>query len=175
MSSTRTSTISPIDRTVVISHEASGLVHVIGGYAEDSNINIEHDAETYQHHTGIDNVATRIHNANTSGKITISLAESSASNDVLYALHQYDVDSRSNKGLFSLTIKDGSGRSVMFSQEAYIGVVPNQQYGASVNNREWVFHCTRMTNVLGGNGLVSPEDAAGIDQLGGNLADEWRL
>jgi hypothetical protein len=176
MASTRTSTYSPIDVTIVISQESTGLVHVVSGFVEDSHINIERDAETYTHYTGVDNTSTRIYNAITSGKVTASLTQSSASNDVLSALYNYDKQYRgTNKGLFSLTVKDGSGRSIMFAQEAYVGVVPNQQFGSGMNNRDWVFHCTQMDNYIGGNSLVSPEDAAGIDLLDGNLADEWRL
>ena len=176
MASTRTSTYSPIDVTVVISQESSGLYHVISGFAEDSHVNIEREKETYQHYTGVDNTATRIYSANTSGKVTCSLQQSSASNDVLSALYNYDKQYRgTSKGLFSVTVKDGSGRSIMFAQEAYVGVVPNQQYGSGMNTRDWVLHCTQMDDMIGGNSLVSPEDSAAIDKVGGNLADEWRL
>ena len=176
MASTRTSTYSPIDVTVVISQESTGLVHICSGFAEDSHINVEREMDTYQHYTGVDNTATRIYSANTSGKVTLSLQQSSASNDVLSALYNYDKQYRgTNKGLFTLTVKDGSGRSIMFAQEAYVGVVPNQQFGSGMNTRDWVLHCTQMDNAIGGNSLVSPEDAANIDLLGGNLATEWRL
>ena len=40
MASTRTSTYSPIDVSVVISHPATGMIHTIAGYADDSFINI---------------------------------------------------------------------------------------------------------------------------------------
>ena len=175
MASTRTSTYSPIDVSVVISQASTGLVHVISGYAEDSFVNIEREMDTYQHYTGVDNTATRIYSANTSGKVTVSLQQSSASNDLLTALYNYDKSSRNSSGLFTLTVKDGSGRSVMFSQEAYIGVVPGQAYGSGMSTRDWVLHCTQMEDIIAGNSLVSPEDAAGIDLLGGNLPTEWRL
>lgn len=176
MASTRTSTYSPIDVTVVISQESSGLYHVVSGFAEDSHVNIEREMDTYQHYTGVDNTATRIGSANTSGKVTLSLQQSSASNDVFTAMYNYDRQYRgTNKGLFAVTVKDGSGRSIMFSQEGYIGVVPNQQFGSGMNTREWVIHCTQMDNFIGGNSLVSPEDSAAIDAVEGNLATEWRL
>lgn len=175
MASTHTSTYSPIDVAIVISQESTGLVHVISGLAEDSFVNIEREKETFQHYTGVDNTATRIYSANTSGKITVSLQQSSASNDVLSALYAYDKASRNSNGLFTLTVKDGSGRSIMFSQEAYVGVVPNQQFGSGMNTRDWVFHCTQMEDYIGGNSLVSAEDAAAVALLGGNMPEEWRL
>lgn len=176
MASTRTSTYSPIDVSVVLAHQASGMVHIVSGFAEDSFVNIERAKDTYDHYTGVDNTATRIYSANTSGKVTLGLQQSSASNDVLTALYNYDKQYRgTSKGLFSITVKDGSGRSIMFAQEAYVGIVPNQQFGSGMNTREWVINCTQMGDTIGGNSLVSPEDAANVDQLGGNLANEWRL
>jgi len=174
MASTRTSTYSPSDVNVVISQESTGLVHVIAGYAEDSHINVERDSETYEHVTGVDNIATRVFKDNTSGKVTVSLGQGSASNDILSYLYQNDRDSRNSDGLFTLTVKDGSGRAVAFAQEAYIGVVPNSQYGNSLNNRDWVFHCTRMEDFIGGNSKISPEDVAAIEKLGGTVPAEWR-
>ena len=169
MASTRTSTYSPSDVNVVISQESSGLVHVIAGYADDSHIN-----ETYEHVTGVDNIATRVYKANTSGKVTVSLGQGSASNDILTMLYLNDKASKNSDGLFTLTVKDGSGRSVAFAQEAYIGVVPNSQYGNSLNNRDWVFHCTQMDDIIGGNGLISAEDVAAITLLGGVVPAEWQ-
>lgn len=174
MASTRTSTYSPSDVNVVISQESSGLVHVIAGYADDSHINVERDSETYEHVTGVDNIATRVYKANTSGKVTVSLGQGSASNDILTMLYLNDKASKNSDGLFTLTVKDGSGRSVAFAQESYIGVVPNSQYGNSLNNRDWVFNCTQMDDIVGGNGLISAEDVAAITLLGGVVPAEWQ-
>lgn len=174
MSTTRTSTLSPIDVTVVISQQSTGVVHIVSGYMEDSHINIERSKDTYTSYTGVDNVTTRIHSADTSAKVTLSLQQSSASNDVLSQLYVNDKNSRNSSGLFAVTIKDGSGRSVYFSQESWIGVVPNSQFGSGMNGREWVIHSARMDSNIGGNSLVSVEDASVIDKLGGNLSAEWR-
>lgn len=176
MSSTHTSTYSPIDVSVVISHPASGLVHVVGGFADDSFVTIERAKDTYAHYTGVDNVSSRIYSADTSGKVTCALQQTSASNDVLSHIYNYDKQHRgTNKGLFTITVKDGSGRSVLHSQEAYVAVVPNQTFGSGMNSREWVIQYTRGENFIGGNSLVSPEDAAGIEKVGGSLANEWRI
>ncbi len=173
MASTRTSTYSPIDVSVVISHPATGMIHTIAGYSDDSFINIARDSETYDHYTGIDNQATRIYKANTSAKITVTLAQSSASNDILTELYRYDKASRNSKGLFSVLVKDGSGRAYAFAQEGYIGKVPDSGYGAGMSTREWVLHVTQLDDYIAGNGLVSAQDKAAIEQMGGSIADEW--
>ena len=173
MSSTRTSTYSPIDVSVTITHPSTGAIHTIGGYAEDSFVNVARDSETFDHYTGVDNVATRTYKANTSAKITVTLQQSSASNDVLNEIYRYDKATRSSKGLFSLLVKDGSGRAYSFAREAYIGKVPDSAYGSGMSTREWVLHATQLEDIKGGNGLVSAEDANVIAMLGGTIAAEW--
>lgn len=173
MSNTRTGTYSPSDVSVVISQASSGLVWVVDGYAEDSFINIERDSDTYDHYTGVDNTATRIYKANTSAKVTVMLGQSSATNDILSQLYLNDKATRNSTGLFSLTIKDGSGRSVAFAHEAYIGKVPNSPYGSGMGTRDWVFHCTALDDFIGGNSLVSPEAVAAMDKLGGTISTDW--
>ena len=176
MSSNRTTTLSPQDVVIVIQHKASGMVHTVGGYAEDSNISIEMNADkTYNKHVSVDNVHSRIYNADTSGSITVSLAQTSASNDVLTWLYKYDVASRNGDGLFTLLIRDGSGRSFYFSDEAWISDLPDAQFGNGMNNRDWMFDTSRMDTVHGGNGKISPEDVAAIELLGGNVPAEWRV
>jgi len=175
MSSNRLSTYSPVDVTTVIYHPATGITHTIGGYTDNSIVNIERGKETYTHYNGVDDTSSRVYSADTSAKLTISLQQTSASNDVLYHIYNYDRIYRgSNAGVFHVTTKDGSGRSVLHTTEAYIGVVPNQQFGDSINSREWVIHCTRCEDVLGGNGPISTQDAAAIEKLGGVVPAEWR-
>ena len=61
MTVSRTATLSPIDVTIVISQ--SGFTHVVGGYAEDSNIMVERGSDSYDLHVGVDNRASRIYKA----------------------------------------------------------------------------------------------------------------
>jgi len=168
----RINTLSPRDVVVVINHSLIGAYEV-SGFAEDSNINIERGAETWTKYVGIDNDTTRVYHADESGMITVSLAQSSGSNDVLYALYNYDRKTRNGQGLFTVTVKDSSGRSITHANSAWIAVVPNQQSGAEVNTRDWVINCAAMLNQLGGNGLLSADEVTAIEALGGNVASEW--
>lgn len=174
MSSFRTPTLSPIDVTVVISQESTGLVHVLSGFAEDSHIDVERAVDTFDSYTGIDNVTTRIFKANTMAKVTVSLQQTSASNDVLSQLYINDKNSRNSSGLFTLTVKDGSGRSIYFAQEAWVGVVPNSKFGSGMNTREWVLQCARMDSFIGGNAKISADDRAAITTLGGTVPTDWQ-
>ena len=73
MAFNRLATFAPNDVTIVISQASTGLSYIVSGYSEDSIVGIERNAETYTLYTGADNTNTRIYNANTAAKITLSL------------------------------------------------------------------------------------------------------
>lgn len=171
MTTSRVATLSPIDVTVVISQ--SGFTHVVSGYMEDSNITVERGSDSYEKHTGIDNKTSRIYKADKSGMITINLAQTSVSNDVLDLLQRNDAAARNSSGLFSITVKDASGRSVYHSLEAWVGKVPNSAFGSGMQGREWQIQAAEMTSFIGGNGKVSAEDVATIEALGGTVSADW--
>lgn len=173
MSTQRLATFAPNDVTVVITQRSSGIAHIVSGYSEDSIVNIERSAETFTMYTGADNTSTRIYNANKSATVTLSLQQTSASNDILSLLYANDANSRNSSGLFSLQISDSSGRSRYFSDDAYVGVVPNSQFGNSMQVRDWVLHAHNLDTYIGGNAILSPEDQDTIATLGGVVDGKW--
>lgn len=173
MSTQRLATFAPNDVTVIITQRSSGIAHIVNGYSEDSIVNIERTAETFTMYTGADNTSTRIYNANKSATVTLSLQQTSASNDILSLLYANDSNSRNSSGLFSLQISDASGRSRYFSDDAYVGVVPNSQFGNSMQVRDWVLHAHNLDTYIGGNAILSPEDQDVISTLGGNVDAKW--
>lgn len=173
MTTQRLATFAPNDVTVVITQRSSGIAHIVNGYSEDSIVNIERSAETFTMYTGADNTSTRIYNANKSATVTLSLQQTSASNDILSLLYANDSNSRNSSGLFSLQISDSSGRSRYFSDDAYVGVVPNSQFGNSMQVRDWVLHAHNLDTYIGGNAILSPEDQDTIATLGGVVDGKW--
>ena len=173
MTTQRLATFAPNDVTVVITQRSSGIAHIVSGYSEDSIVNIERSAETFTMYTGADNTSTRIYNANKSATVTLSLQQTSASNDILSLLYANDSNSRNSSGLFSLQISDSSGRSRYFSDDAYVGVVPNSQFGNSMQVRDWVLHAHNLDTYIGGNAILSPEDQDTIATLGGVVDGKW--
>jgi hypothetical protein len=169
----RLATFAPNDVTVVITQQSTGIAHIVSGYSEDSIVNIERNAETFTMYTGADNTSTRIYNANKSAVITLSLQQTSASNDILSQLYRNDADSRDSSGLFSLSIVDASGRSKYFSDDAYIGVVPNSAFANSMQTRDWVLHAHNLDTFIGGNAVLTPEDQATLVTLGYQPDARW--
>lgn len=173
MATQRLATFAPNDVNVVITQSSSGIAHIVSGYSEDSIVNIERSAETFTMYTGADNTSTRIYNANKSATVTLSLQQTSASNDILSLLYANDSASRNSSGLFSLQISDSSGRSRYFSDDAYVGVVPNSAFGNSMQTRDWVLHAHNLDTYIGGNAVLSPEDQDVITTLGGSIDAKW--
>lgn len=173
MATQRLATFAPNDVNVVITQSSSGIAHIVSGYSEDSIVNIERNAETFTMYTGADNSSTRIYNANKSATVTLSLAQTSASNDILSLLYNNDAASRNSSGLFSLQISDSSGRSRFFSDDAYIGVVPNAAFANTMQTRDWVLHAHNLDTYIGGNAILSPEDQDVITTLGGSIDAKW--
>lgn len=169
----RISTYAPGDVTVVITQDSSGIAHIVSGFSEDGIVQIERSAETFTMYTGADNTSTRIFNANTSAKITLALAQTSTSNDVLSKIYHNDVANRNSSGLFSIHIKDNSGRSDYFSDDAFIGIVPNSNFTNSMQPRDWVIYAHDLQTILGGNSLISPQDQATLAQLGSVVDTRW--
>lgn len=160
MASNLLSTYSPSDVTVVLSQGA--VSHVVSGFAEGTFVTIERNSETFEMYTGADNTNTRIYKPNESCMVTVSLAQTSNSNDVLSALYLNDKATRNSSGLFAMTVKDNSGRSLFSASQAYIAVVPNAEFSDSMSTRDWVIHCPRPDYYLGGNAALDSADQSTI-------------
>lgn len=158
MASNLLSTYSPQDVTVVLSQGA--VSHVVSGFAEGTFVTVARNSETFEMYTGADNTNTRIYKPNTSCMVTISLAQTSNSNDILSALYLQDVATRNSTGLFALTVKDTSGRSLFSASQAYIATVPDAEFSDSMSTRDWVVHCPRPDFFIGGNSALDGADAA---------------
>lgn len=173
MAVSRTSTYAPGRLIIVLTQESTGIAHEVTGFSEDAIVQIERMAETFTMYTGADNTSTRIYNANTSATFSLSLQQTSATNDILTALYKSDIESLDSTGMFSIHVKDSSGRSDFFSDEAYIGVVPNSNFNNSMQTREWVIHASNLETVIGGNAKLSAEDQATLTTLGVSVDTRW--
>jgi hypothetical protein len=169
-----TASYAPSEVVVIISQESSGFSHQIVGGAEGTFVKVSRDSDTWTHVTSVDNFATRVHSANDSGKITLTLMQSSPSNDILTAVYNRDKALKNSSGLFTITVKDGSGRSVDFAQEAYISNFPERDYDQTLSNREWVISCTNLQSYVGGNSLMDGADVDALNALDADVDTVWK-
>lgn len=123
---------------------------VISGFADDSFVEVERDDDAYFKKTGVDGITTRAKNNVYTGKITIRLHQSSASNDVLSNFATLDQNSPPT-GEFAVLAKDGSGRSVFSSQTAWVKKFPKVTFKKDIEVYEWIIETGQLQVFVGGN------------------------
>jgi len=136
-------TYAPDEVTIVV----GGVV--MSGFADGTFISVARDEQAYNKVTGADGTVSRSKTANRSGAITLTLAQTSPSNDVLSGF--MIADELSNLGVVPVLVKDKSGRSVAFSSAAWVQQAPETPMSKNIENREWVLDCARLELFIGGN------------------------
>lgn len=170
--STNVNIYSPNDITVTLTR-GDGFAHIVGGYSDGDMVSIEPAAEALSMYTSADNQMTLLFNANNSATVTLTLNQTSATNDVLSWLYEELKARKSPDKLFSVLIKDQNGRSLYTTSQAFIGKRPTASFSNSMNNREWTILCADMQQFAGGNARLSQADASSIAILGGTVEDRW--
>lgn len=163
---------SPNDVTVVLTRP-DGFVHVVGGYSEDAIVSVEPSAEAFKMYTSADNQSTLIFDSNNSATVMVTLNQTSASNDVFSQLYTEFRTTKNVNKLFSVLVKDNTGRSLYLSPQAFIGKRPTASFGVSMQNRDWTILCHNMEQHSGGNSKMSPSEVAAVELLGGTVEDRW--
>lgn len=121
----------------------------ITGFMDDSFIDVERNADSFSMLVGADGEVARAGQADKSGKITFRLLQTSASNDFLSAALVVDEATNANQG--PVLVKDGSGRSLDSSSEAWIVKPAKKVYGKNIEGREWVIECGKLITIVAGN------------------------
>lgn len=122
----------------------------MSGYADGTFLEITADTQQWTKVVGADGFTTRVKSNDYGGVMTLTLSQSSPSNDALSAL--LNVDKISNAGVVPILIKDLSGSTIMFSASGWIQQFPDVTFGNEINNRAWVIDLSDMDILVGGNG-----------------------
>jgi len=123
-------------------------VSPIVGFAEDTMINIDVEDPQYNINSDIHGEVTRFKVNKNLAKITITLTQSSSSNDLLS--NYVELDRQNNSGVFLVMIKDTNGTTLFSSTAAYVEQVPSIEFGNDNKTREWVIRATNVTKFIGG-------------------------
>lgn len=122
---------------------------LLTGFAPDTFITAERNEDAFTLEVGSDGEASRTASANQSGTVTLTLMQTSASNDALSAAALQDETNQSGTG--ALMIKDASGRTVVLAAEAWIRRRAAAEFGSEQSTREWVFETGNLEIFNGGN------------------------
>lgn len=138
----------------------------ISGFDEDEFVLMEPNEELFNLQVGADGEATRTRNNNNSGRITITLLSTSASNDALSALFTLDANTPGAKGTGPFLAKDLSGRTIGAAEVAWIVKPAAVRWSRSGSNRVWILETNNLLLFVGGNtaiGSNSVDAAAAIN------------
>ena len=166
-------TLVPSQVAVVISHKATGGAYVITGFMADAAVDIERGESAWSHLIGTHDFFSRVHNIDTTSQVTLHLQQTSSDNDVLQKLYDYDRTHFRNEGLFSIAIIDKSGRTALFSTQAFVATLPNVTFGNAINSNDWVITLPYSDWHVGGNTKVGGEVQSFLADLGYQIDDDW--
>lgn len=165
----------PKELTIVISHTATGVTMVLGGFASDSTVDIERGEAAWTHMVGTDGFVTRTHNVDETASATIHLNQTSSSNDFLSQLYTYDKNDLRGGGLFHCAIIDKSGRSHVYSDQSFVSTLANQSFGNAAGNRDWIITMPYADMHVGGNSKINADVANVLTTLGQVIPEDWLL
>jgi hypothetical protein len=121
----------------------------LSGFADGEFVKVERDGDAFSKVVGADGDTSRAKSCNKAGTATITLAQTSPSNDILqgFAL----LDELSNDGVAPFAVKDLSGRSTYISAHGWIKKAPAVSFGKEITNREWTIDLADIDTFTGGN------------------------
>ena len=119
------------------------------GYADGTFINAERTSDAFTTNVGADGEVSRTHSADKTGKVTLTLQQTSDSNDVLSALQI--ADETTLLGQFVILLKDTNGRTLAESPCAWIDKIASSEFSNELSDREWVISCSELIIFVGGS------------------------
>ena len=130
----------------------------IGGFADGTFVSIAFDEDQFAKTVGADGEVSRSKSNNNSATITMTLKQTSASNDALSGFAQ--ADNLDGSGAVPLMIKEiGSGRTLCFTQAAWVQKLPDVGYSKEVEDRAWTIATAQMNVFIGGNATSTQSEA----------------
>jgi Protein of unknown function (DUF3277) len=126
---------------------------IMSGFADGTFILAERNEQAFNLKVGVDGEGTRAKSNNLSGKVTITLMQSSSSNDVLseYAI----ADQTANAGAVPIEIRDNQGTTVVAALTGWVQKFANMEDAKEVSTRVWVLETDELDMFIGGNKQVT--------------------
>lgn len=119
------------------------------GYAEGTFIKLARNGNAFEKQKGADGSIDRVNKNAYDFTATLTLKQTSPSNEVLSGLLL--ADQIGNVGVLPLTVKDTGGTTLFAATQAWIAKDPDAEFGDSLSSREWTFETGPAANLVGGN------------------------
>ena len=117
--------------------------NTITGYADGTFLTITPRAERWTSISGADGEVSRAKSNDKRYEVTLTLAHTSPSNDILSNF--FYLDESLDSGVFSLTITDLNGTSILQTKNAWIRQLPDQEFSKENTERAWVIDTDKAT------------------------------
>ena len=124
---------------------------LISGFADGTYVSVERNEDSFSLMVGADGEAARSKSNNLSGRVTVTLMQTSASNALLSAIAQVDERSSAGDGINPLLVKDNNGLDLYTAETAWIVKPATGSHGREAETREWVFETNELISFSGGN------------------------
>lgn len=124
-------------------------VNPMGGFADGTFATVAYENDAFTKISGADGDVSRSKSNDSTGTLTLTLAQTSPSNDVLTAVAI--ADRTANNGIVPIAVKDLSGRSTYVSAFGWIRKQPDSEYAKEITNREWILDLADLDMFNGGN------------------------
>jgi Protein of unknown function (DUF3277) len=146
-----------------------GGVIPVDGFSNNTFITIKKSTPIFETVVSADGVVSRTQIDNPLYSVSISLASTAQTNEVLTALSY--IDKKTGRGKLPLLIKDNSGTSLFYATQAWVEGTPDMEFNLDVGVRTWVFSCIGVSEIVGGNQSLF-EIPTPLISLGSRLIDE---
>jgi hypothetical protein len=121
----------------------------MSGFSDGTFLEVDRNEPTWNTVVGADGLVTRGKTNNFTGTVTLTLKQSSPSNDILSGLMA--IDEATNRGVFPILIKDLSGDSIYFGGRCWVTQYANSTFGKDISDRQWTLMMDEADIFVGSN------------------------
>jgi len=125
----------------------------MSGLADGTFVIVSRDEDIFSKVSGADGEVSRAKSNNRSGSLTLTLMQTSMSNDVLSAIAV--LDEISNTGIVPVFVKEIGTSTILMAGEGWVKKMPDVSYSKEIENREWVLDLAIVNMFEGGNPYAS--------------------
>lgn len=122
---------------------------IISGFTDGNFIKAARNSDMWNMKVGVDGIGTRSKTNDKSGKITITLHQSSPSNDYLSTLAA--TDEASDTGAVPVLIRDANGSTLCTCLTGWVKKIADGDFEKEVANRVWIIETDELLLFNGGN------------------------
>lgn len=115
---------------------------LVTGYAPDTFVEVEYNENKIERVVGAEGEVTRKRSTDRTGRIALTLTQASDFNSTL--LEYAKSDRKDGSGVFSVSVKDDTGRVLHSSPLAWVREVPKFGYGVKAGTRAWIIETAEM-------------------------------